>query len=245
MPCDACAWPVLEELIDLVSGIFNAEERHKQPGSLSWVSTALPQGKLPGAALQKQYDVFCCQIRELWEEATLMVEYGCCLSMGPSVTLELSWFFQALLGLVVSCSGFGFGSAAVDMYKVTISISILGFHFWLLFWRSGFGKTKGLREKKRNPVFAPSPHPQHINLFWDLHSFPFVQDVWIWLGFTCSYCRKWTFGGKSEPEGGSQLEMSVPGTWHPSKTNLSLEWGPRCHTLPRCRVLRSVRDLRI
>lgn len=35
MPCDACAWPVLEELIDLVSGIFNAEERHKQPGSLS------------------------------------------------------------------------------------------------------------------------------------------------------------------------------------------------------------------
>ena len=34
MPYDACAWPVLEELTDLVSGIFNAEERQKQPGSL-------------------------------------------------------------------------------------------------------------------------------------------------------------------------------------------------------------------
>lgn len=100
-------------------------------------------------------------------------------------------------------------------------------------------QTKGLREKKESSFCSSSPHPQHINLFWDLHSFPLCSRclnlTWIYL----QLLQEMDFGGKSEPEGGSQLEMlSVPGTWHPSKTNLSLEWGPRCHTLPRCRVLR-------
>ena len=70
---DACAWPVLEELIDLISDMFNAEEKYKQPLSLSCVSAALTsQGKPPGAVLQKQYNVFCCQISGVLRSKSLL-----------------------------------------------------------------------------------------------------------------------------------------------------------------------------
>lgn len=131
-----------------------------------------------------------------------------------------------------------FWLAAVDMYASIYFISTLGF-FISGFCFEGRSQNKGIEREKESSFCSSSPHPQHITYFEICILFPFVQDVWIWLGFTCSYCRKWTLEENLSSEGGSQLEMlSVPGTWHPSKTNLSLEWGPSCHTLPRCRVLR-------
>ena len=105
----------------LTSGIFNAEERHKQPPSLSWVSAALSRRKnYLGLSCRSNTMSFVVKFLELWEVKAysdgriwLLLKYKL-----PLVTLELSWFFQALLGLLVSCSGFGFGSAAVNMYKV-------------------------------------------------------------------------------------------------------------------------------
>ena len=151
MLCDACAWPVLEELIDLVSGIFNALERHKQPGSLSWVSAAPPHREnCLGLSCRSNTMSFVVKFLELWEvkayfdsRVWLLLKYKL-----PSVTLELSWFFQALraylclvLGLVLALQLW----MCIKWIHFRIHLRFL--HFWLLFWRSGFAN-KGIERKK-------------------------------------------------------------------------------------------------
>lgn len=151
MLCDSCAWPVLEELIDLVSGIFNALERHQQPGSLSWVSAAPPcrENRLELSCRSSTMS-FVVKFLELWEvkaysdgRVWLLLKYKL-----PSVTLELSWFFQALRAYLCLVLGLVLALQLWMCIKwIHFHIHLRFLHFWLLFWRSGFAN-KGIERKK-------------------------------------------------------------------------------------------------
>lgn len=148
---------------------------------------------------------------------TLMVEYGYCLSLSsPQWPWNWVGFFRPywaylchVLGLVLALQLW------ICIKWIHFHIHLRFLHFWLLFWRSGFANKGIEREKGIQFLLLTPPNPRHINLFWDLHSFPLCSRclnlTWIYL----QLLQEMDFGGKSEPRGGSQLEMlSVLGTWH-------------------------------
>ena len=98
---------------------------------------------------------------------TSIVEYVLLKYKLPSVTLELSWFFQALRAYLCLVLGLVLALQLWMCIKwIHFHIHLRFLHFWLLFWRSGFAN-KGIERKKgiQFLLLVPCSPPLHAYKF--------------------------------------------------------------------------------
>lgn len=238
---DVCAWPFLEELIDLISDMFNAEERYKRPRSLSWVSAALTsQGKTTGGCLAEA--IQCLLLSNFWsfEKLTLTLTVEYCLSISSLSDRWNWWWFLVRHYWAYLCHVLGLALALplwICIKWIHFHIHLRFPHFWLLFWRSGFSN-KGI-EREGGAQF--------------LLYFFLAYDFILWSAFFSSLFKMSEFDlDLLAATSGNGLRRTIwAGGWGSSaidaictwplalfKPGLSLEWDRRCHIWPRCRLLR-------